>query len=142
MLHPTLEYTLHSLKLGHTPLHLAVSSDRCVCYVGGQRVFNSPMLRGTSCAYDWPFVPVDSPLLLDNIQKLIPYVPENQRAHMLSSWTAFAKDEDSASASMCHECTSLRAASKAADSAVYQLGPAHHFQAMMSRPCKRHNLLL
>ena len=87
-------------------------------------MFNAPMLRETSCAYDWPFVPVDSPLLLDNIQKLIPYVPENQRAHMLSSWAAFAKDEDSASASMCHECTSLRAASKAADSTVYQLEKA------------------
>ena len=54
----------------------------------------------------------------------MPYVPENQRAHMVSSWTAFAKGEDNASASMCNECTSLRAAPKAADSAVYQLEKA------------------
>ena len=87
-------------------------------------MFKAPLPIETTCAYDWPFVPVDSTLLLDNIRKLTPYVPEKQRAHMVSSWAAFASGEDSAAASMCNECTSLRAASKAADSAAYQLEKA------------------
>jgi len=88
---------------------------------GGDQVFKVPMPRTTSSAYDWPFVPVDTTLLLSNMAKLAPYVPELQRAHMLSSWAAFANAEDAAAASMCRECMSLRSASKAADSAVYQL---------------------
>ena len=88
---------------------------------GGDQVFKVPMPMSTSSAYDWPFVPVDSTLLLSNMAKLSPYVPAGQRAHMLSSWAAFAAAEDSAAASMCKACMSLRSASKAADSAVYQL---------------------
>ena len=68
-------------------------------------MFKAPLPIETTCAYDWPFVPVDSTLLLDNIRKLTPYVPEKQRAHMVSSWAAFASGEDSAAASMCNECT-------------------------------------
>ena len=70
---------------------------------GGDQVFKVPMPRTTSSAYDWPFVPVDTTLLLSNMTKLAPYVPELQRAHMLSSWAAFANAEDAAAASMCRE---------------------------------------